>query len=147
MKKLLLIATVALLAVGVTGVAVAASSPPTEMNVEPNSNNQILSSGWWSGTGDIWGTFTMGLTVDDVNWIGEWDNSEAGRNGTIEGTTSYVGDDYYSASGTWIETDPYGWQGPWSGTFYFPDPGDTCYGWILATAIPPGSGTFGGNLD
>ncbi len=130
MKKLLLITIVGLLVVGATGVVLAEDCVVC-----------------WSGTGDIWGTFEMGLTVDTYSWTGKWENSEAGRSGDISGTTSYEGYDYVEASGTWGETDPYGWQGVWSGTFYFPDPGDTCYGWILATSIPPGSGIFGGNLE
>jgi hypothetical protein len=133
MKKLLLIATAALLAAGVTGVVIAEDCVVC-----------------WSGTSDIWGTFTMGLTVDQGHWTGFWCNTMAGRCGTIDGTTSDYEENHYEASGTWIETYPGGgdkWQGSWSGTFYFPDPGDTCYGTIVATTVIPGTGTFSGNLD
>lgn len=141
MKKILLIAAAALLVAGVTGVAVAASSPRTEMNIALKTDNQTLDDDnvfHWQGIGSAaWQTFTIHYDSISMTFWGDYFYMYSG--GNITGVADAVFGGGVNGSGTYNGVD----EGEWSGMFLF---GDTCLGITRSTiSCPPGDGEFWGH--
>lgn len=137
MKKLLLVAAAALLVAGMAGIAVAASSAPTETNVDFNIHIQTLDDGLpgWTGHGTVhWDTFMIYYDASDHTLSGWWQNDPYG--GTITGTWSGASNPT-TGSGTF--TGDY--NGIFGGVFLLE--GD-CAGYTTGPTNPPGTGAFYG---